>query len=335
MIQFSVGSPADEIYVVNALPCETMEVGMQQILVIDDEAFSRHMVRSSLVRSGLDVVTAPDGEEALRKLASTDIGLIITDIEMPHMSGYALANKLNEDERYGDIPLIFLTAHDAPEARQRGFDYGACDYLTKPVNVKELTSKIINILMMKERSLRQANACVSAALESLPMPAAFVDGRMEVRHCNEKMRETGAPLSVTNGRLTGTESILAMVRGAVRSACGEETTVVVRGEDFPVLVKAQPVGDDDMVLITASAPGWMPEPSPKFGIIFDLYDFTARQREVATLLMQGHPLRDVMELCEMARSTINVHLRQMFEKTGTNRQQDLVMRLVLGVMQIE
>lgn len=310
---------------------------MKQILVIDDEALSRHMIRSSLIKNGFSVVTAPDGEEGLKTLGRTDVGLIISDIEMPHMDGHTLAKTLNGDPKYADIPLIFLTAQDRPDARLQGLHLGAQDYLTKPVNIKELSAKVANTLMTRERLLHQATSCLKLVLERLPMPAVLLDGDLRVHQGNTSMEELDAPITIHKGHLycSNGQYQKALEAFVTQALQGHKPDPLIWQEDgaLPFLIQArQPHQDSELILLTIAMPDWIP--APGYGIIFDVFNFTAREREMASLLLQGYPLPKVMEACEMARSTANTHLKSMFAKTATNRQTNLVVRLLMEAVQL-
>jgi signal transduction histidine kinase/DNA-binding NarL/FixJ family response regulator len=99
-----------------------------------------------------NVITANNGLDALQKLESNniDIDLILSDVMMPKMNGKDFFNKIKDNERYKDIPLIFLTAKASFEEKIEGLREGAIDYIYKPFSIEELEAKIESIINKKE-----------------------------------------------------------------------------------------------------------------------------------------------------------------------------------------
>jgi len=113
------------------------------LLVIDDDARLRDLLRRYLVESGFRVTTAGDAAEARQKLASLAFDLLIVDVMMPGESGLALTESLRQTSA---VPILLLTAMAEPENRIDGLERGADDYLTKPFEPRELVLRIRNIL---------------------------------------------------------------------------------------------------------------------------------------------------------------------------------------------
>jgi two-component system, OmpR family, phosphate regulon response regulator OmpR len=113
------------------------------LLVIDDDARLRDLLRRYLVESGFRVTTAGDAAEARLKLASLAFDLLIVDVMMPGESGLALTESLRQTSA---VPILLLTAMAEPENRIDGLERGADDYLTKPFEPRELVLRIRNIL---------------------------------------------------------------------------------------------------------------------------------------------------------------------------------------------
>ena len=103
-----------------------------RVLVVDDGATTRDLLRSALTAAGYEVLTAGDGEEALRVLAREGaVDLVITDVQMPGVDGITLTRRLRSDPAWRDIPIIILTIQARPEDIRRGLEAGATAYLTK------------------------------------------------------------------------------------------------------------------------------------------------------------------------------------------------------------
>jgi two-component system alkaline phosphatase synthesis response regulator PhoP len=116
------------------------------ILVADDSRTILSMVASRLERSGYEVVTATNGEEALRLSEERRPSLAILDVEMPKLDGYEVTRRLRANELTATIPIVLLTARDSEEERAAGLEAGATDYITKPFSPQELEARVEQVL---------------------------------------------------------------------------------------------------------------------------------------------------------------------------------------------
>ncbi len=114
----------------------------KRILVVEDEAPIRDMVKFVLEQSDYEVVEAEDFDVALQKVKEPYPDLILLDWMLPGGTGVQLAKKLKQHEHTRDIPLIMLTARGEEEDKVRGLEAGADDYVTKPFSPKELVARI-------------------------------------------------------------------------------------------------------------------------------------------------------------------------------------------------
>ena len=113
---------------------------MKKVLVVDDEARIRKIVRDYLVMNGYEVIEAQDGEQAVDDVMSdSSIDLIIMDIMMPNMDGY---EALKSIRRFSKIPVIMLTAKSEEKDELKGFDLGVDEYITKPFSPKILVARV-------------------------------------------------------------------------------------------------------------------------------------------------------------------------------------------------
>jgi signal transduction histidine kinase/HAMP domain-containing protein/ActR/RegA family two-component response regulator len=109
------------------------------VLIIDDDVRNVFAITSILELYGLAVIHAPDGRKGIAVLqASDDIDLVLMDVMMPEMDGYATTEAIRGIPRFADLPVIAVTARAMPEDRARSFASGASDYVTKPVDTEEL-----------------------------------------------------------------------------------------------------------------------------------------------------------------------------------------------------
>jgi two-component system phosphate regulon response regulator OmpR len=116
------------------------------LLVVDDDARLRELLRRYLSENGFRVTAAADADEARANLASFAFDLIVLDVMMPGESGLDLTRALRAGGPAGRVPILLLTAMAEPEDRVNGLEQGADDYLAKPFEPRELVLRIRNIL---------------------------------------------------------------------------------------------------------------------------------------------------------------------------------------------
>ena len=139
-----------------------------RILLVDDEIDILEFIRYTLVREGYEVRTAQHGEEALRIAAAFRPHLILLDRLMPVMDGEQTCRAIRRDPQLKDTLIVFLSALGEEEAQLTGFDAGADDYITKPIKMKLLVSRLQAILKRIE--------------DAAPAPAADVITIDATRH---------------------------------------------------------------------------------------------------------------------------------------------------------
>ncbi len=117
-----------------------------KILVVDDEPDAVELIEFNLKAAGYDVVTAADGEEALKKTRSLLPSLIVLDLMLPEVDGLEVCKILRRDAQTSAIPIIMLTAKAAEIDRVLGLELGADDYIAKPFSPRELVLRIKRLL---------------------------------------------------------------------------------------------------------------------------------------------------------------------------------------------
>jgi two-component system OmpR family response regulator len=123
----------------------------KHILVVEDERHLAVGIKFNLEAEGYHVTVAADGPSALAVIDEDelDVDLVILDLMLPGMSGYAVCEEIRK--RGCDVPVLILSARTLPEDRTRGFDMGASQYLTKPFDLDELLSRVKNLLLHYKR----------------------------------------------------------------------------------------------------------------------------------------------------------------------------------------
>ena len=132
-----------------------------RVLVVDDIEINRKVLEAKLAAEYYQVMLAADGNQAIEVARAGNPDIVLLDVMMPGIDGYETCKRLKEDERTRHIPVLMVTALDERESRLRALEYGADDYLTKPVDDMQLMARIRNLARMKplvdELRIREAN----------------------------------------------------------------------------------------------------------------------------------------------------------------------------------
>jgi DNA-binding response OmpR family regulator len=152
-------------------------------MVVDDDPQILAVLTKVLEPLGLQVKTLDNPQRLWEVLEATAPNLLILDIEMPFFNGIDLCQMIRNDSRWGDIPILFLTAHSNPQTQHRVFAAGADDYVAKPIVQAELVTRVLNRLERVRGRLRQNGQNWSDTPES------------EVYRRSQVLTESGSPVS--------------------------------------------------------------------------------------------------------------------------------------------
>lgn len=144
----------------------------RRILVVEDHAPLLGLIAKSLQHAGYVVITAGSAERALVAMADVLPELIVSDVMMPGLDGYALVDKIRTDPRTDLIPIVFLTAKATRKERIKGLHAGIDAYLTKPFEPEELVAVIENIFSRVRRTHRRVARLPRTVGESAGSPDA-------------------------------------------------------------------------------------------------------------------------------------------------------------------
>lgn len=118
----------------------------QRILVVDDDADLLEVLSLGLESAGFSVASATNGIEAVRQAKSLNPHLIVLDLVLPEMDGFAVCEALRKERALASVPILMLTGLTSPQNRSTGLKCGADDYVQKPITVSELLAKIKPLL---------------------------------------------------------------------------------------------------------------------------------------------------------------------------------------------
>ncbi len=180
------------------------------ILVVDDEKPIVDILKVNLIKNGYKVIEAYDGEEAVLKAKENDPDLILLDVMLPKMDGFAVCKKIRETS---SIPIIMLTAREEEVDKVLGLELGADDYMTKPFGLRELLARV-------KANLRRTNAASTS--QDVPDVLTFGDlciipERYEVTKCGNVIDLTFREfellkfLALQKGKIFSRESLLNKV----------------------------------------------------------------------------------------------------------------------------
>jgi CheY-like chemotaxis protein len=129
---------------------------MIKILIAEDNAVNRELLRELLEARGYAVVEACDGEEALRVIEQTQPDILLLDIGMPKLDGFAVVRKIRENPLLALLPVLAVTAYAMQGDRERILNAGFDGYLSKPVNSRSLDQELDRLLKKREDQRRGA-----------------------------------------------------------------------------------------------------------------------------------------------------------------------------------
>jgi two-component system, sensor histidine kinase and response regulator len=160
----------------------TTEPASGTILVVDDDQRNVRLMESILRGSGYRVMKAYNGEEALRVVESGPPDLLLLDVMMPKMSGFELCQALKRRYETRLLPVIMVTALNALEDKVQALEYGADDFLSKPINKVELLAKVRSVLRVKglQDELELKRREIEAANQELIRMQGFKESMMQM-----------------------------------------------------------------------------------------------------------------------------------------------------------
>jgi CheY-like chemotaxis protein len=122
---------------------------MKRVLVADDRANSRELIRAVLESDGYEVIEAVDGLAALEQIRGGKPDVVILDIQMPGLDGFGVIRELRDDAEFASLPAMALTANAMQTDRQKALDAGFDSYVSKPVKLAQLREEMSRLLGLR------------------------------------------------------------------------------------------------------------------------------------------------------------------------------------------
>ncbi len=200
------------------------ETARRRLLVVDDSLLILQMIEDFFVPHGYEVVKAGDGRRALEALRGAVPDVIVADILMPVMDGWALFEEVRKRPETAEVPFVFLTVEKELPKRLRGFHLGADDYITKPFEIEELHARVERILERRdalERARRGEDALLAGSVEHLAISDLLQilalngkDGVVQLRQEPDEgwiVFEAGRIVHAGCGRVRGKKALYRML----------------------------------------------------------------------------------------------------------------------------
>ncbi|WP_112664695.1 DNA-binding response regulator [Microvirga flavescens] len=340
----------------------TSEVNSQTVLYIDHDENSRSAFASGLRNIGYVVIEAESAKDAIAMLGDNSPDFIICDDALPNFAAVELLKAVREGHNSLDAtPFIFVSACADRKEMLRLRELGADDILSKPIDLElvEVTlqacsAQVRRLQRSKPHVLKRRDAGRSAGhavgvevsisnlaetLDGMSRGVIYLDSSGAVRNMNrtaDAILSKGSALQIVSGRLSIIQAPSARnLREAVRAATAQKPcssiVPIPREAQTPLVLHVCPLdtgGRDGLptvaiMIIDPSAP-----PPLSASIIAQIYGFTRSEARIAVALAHGNRLDEIAELFGVSQATVAFHVQNLFRKTQTARQSDLVALLL-------
>lgn len=323
------------------------------VLWVEDEQDLRDILAAELQDAGYSVVQATNGHDALDRLNDCRPDLILCDIAMPVMGGYELLDVIRETmPQLSDVPFVFLSAQDGSDQITQGKYAGADDYLVKPVNFELMLATVaarirqmwrVRAKLPTDSNQQEIEPGAPNATEQpfhrltrmfnlITAGVVLLDSEGSVQFANVAAQRL---LSDSAGMgLQTLPSLRDAIHAGLNGADYTEFLSLPRGDgqrDLLVTVCSldgrESVKGDPVAALFISADG-RDEPSPPLKVLDSLFKLTPAEGRIAWAFAQGLRPEQIAESFDISLTTVAFHKRNIFQKTHTNRQADLIALLL-------
>ena len=288
------------------------------ILIVDDIPDNLAVLHDALDESGYTVLVATDGPSALSRAAQAQPDLILLDAVMPGMDGFEVARRLKSDPRTAALPVVFMTGLTETEHVLAAFAAGGCDYVTKPIRVREVLARVATHLHSAriQRQARQALDAFGHATLVVRLP----DGRVvwQTALARRLLDRLGpgaarqAPLAllewlqriVTSG--LATTAGIGLPVGAPSLDCTDSEGQRLR------FTLHESAGDDQWLLVLQG----VDDGAAALDALMRTWRLTPREAEVLLWVARGKTNRDIGDILGASPATVKKHLEHVYEKLG-------------------
>jgi DNA-binding response OmpR family regulator/DNA-binding CsgD family transcriptional regulator len=285
------------------------------VLVVDDSPETLSMITDALEETGMTVLVATEGDQAIAMIERVTPDIILMDAVMPGLDGFETCRKLKQAKSAAHVPIIFMTGLSETEHVVKGFDAGGVDYVTKPITPDELLARI-RVHLANARLAQSARAALDASGRHL----------LAANHAGRILWCTPQAAALIRAAFDGFESDAFVLPADVqawlqaRSANSEPTGDLIplqqdAGERKLRLSYVGKIGTDEILLRLINE-----ETTREEIVLKQKLAITLREAEVLTWIARGKSNRDIAEILGLSPRTVNKHLEQIYAKLGVENR---------------
>ncbi len=269
----------------------------QNILIVDDTPLNINVLGEYLSHD-YQVFIATSGDDALKQIERILPDLILLDIMMPEMDGYEVCQRLKEEKKTRNIPIIFITAKSTLEDESKGLELGAVDYIRKPFSLVIVKSRIHTHLSLQK-------ARYNAEL-------LVTERTSELMETQRNLQETNTALEVLLRRrdqekIELENEIMSNVNKLVRPYL-EKLESVIRADKYKVILQAAIVNLNEIV-----------DPFSR-GYLASIAKLTPAEMQVANFIKMGKTSKEIASFLGISLRTIEVHRSRIRKKLGLKKR---------------
>ncbi len=278
------------------------------VLIVDDVPENLSLLHDALDEAGYTVLVATNGESALQRARKSLPDVILLDVMMPGMDGFAVARRLKADFATHHIPIVFMTGLTETEHVVAAFAAGGADYVTKPIRPAEVLARIA-AQMQNARQMKQARSALDAFGQAMVAIRAS-DGRLvwQTPLARRLLKEYFA-----SGE-HAPQALLDWVAGAeaARRLGREANALLVAAGSRRLLASFHDqTGDEEWLVVLREE-----DDASAIESLITAFRLTQREAEVLYWVTLGKTSRDIGDIVGSSPRTVNKHLEHVFEKLG-------------------
>jgi DNA-binding response OmpR family regulator/DNA-binding CsgD family transcriptional regulator len=285
------------------------------VLVVDDSPETLSMITDALEETGMTVLVATEGAQAIEMLDRVTPDVILMDAVMPGLDGFETCRKLKQTKSAAHVPVIFMTGLTETEHIVKGFDAGGVDYVTKPITPDELLARI-RVHLANARLAQSAQAALDASGRHL----LAVNQMGRVLWCTPQA-DTLLRMAFESfdfEAFTLPHDIQTWLEASRTNTTVPGDLVLLQqnaGKRKLRLSYVGLVGPDEILLRLIDE-----EATREEIVLKKKHALTLREAEVLTWIARGKSNRDIAEILGLSPRTVNKHLEQIYEKLGVENR---------------